>query len=179
MAAPANLTSKWSQAYHAANLRIATESVNVFAEWKVRRAHGATNEQRSVEHPPEIHQPRARRAVPALLREVRRRVQRRGIQPRRQHHSGSLLLSRSPRRRVQRVPRQLEAWRDNAATANPGRLNAYVYHPGSARHLGRPVFRPASCCRVLRVSLQLRPGVRARVRKSRRCSGAGTATRSW
>jgi hypothetical protein len=125
----ANLTSKWSQAYHAANLRIATESANVFAGGK------------SVEL-----------TVPRTSSEVSNTLLK-SISPERDalflryyakfdagfnvvgsSHNGSTIQAHycCPGVRADGFNKFLvsyEAWRDSAATANPGRLNAYIYHP--------------------------------------------------
>ena len=144
----ANLTSKWSQAYHAANLRIATESANVFAGGK------------SVEL-----------TVPRTSSEVSNTLLK-SISPERDalflryyakfdagfnvvgsSHNGStisgpLLLSRSPRRRVQQVSRQLRSLARQRGHGQ-SRQAQRVHLPSriSATSGATISFRPASCCR--------------------------------
>jgi hypothetical protein len=125
----ANLTSKWSQAYHTANLRIAAESGNVFAGGK------------SVE----LSVPRTSSEVSNTLLKT--------VSPERDvlflryyakfdggfnvvgsSHNGSTIQAHycCPGVRADGFNKFLvsyEAWRDSTATANPGRLNAYIYHP--------------------------------------------------
>jgi hypothetical protein len=125
----ANLTSRWTQAYHAANLRIATESGNVFAGGK------------SVEL-----------TVPRTSNEVSNTLLK-SVSPERDtlflryyakfdgafdvsgsSHNGSTIQAHycCPGVRADGFNKFLvsyEAWRDSTSTANPGRLNAYIYHP--------------------------------------------------
>ena len=53
----------------------------------------------------------------------------RRIQPQRQDHFGALLLPGVRADGSNKFLVSYEAWRDNTATLNPGRLNAYIYHP--------------------------------------------------
>jgi hypothetical protein len=123
------LTSKWSQAYHTANIRIATEAVNVLGGAK------------SLEF-----------TVPQTSSEVSNTVAK-AVSPERDalflryyakfdggfnvvgsSHNGSTIGAHycCPGVRADGYNKFLvsyEAWRDSGATANPGRLNAYVYHP--------------------------------------------------
>jgi hypothetical protein len=125
----AGLTSRWTEAYHSANIRIATEAGNVFAGGK------------SLEF-----------TVPRTTSEVSNTVAKR-VSPERavlflryyarfdgafnvvgSSHNGSVISAHycCPGVRADGANKFLvsfEAWRDSAATANPGRLNAYIYHP--------------------------------------------------
>ena len=125
----AGLTSKWNQAYHTANIRIATEAGNVFGGGK------------SLEF-----------TVPRTSSEVSNTVVK-FVSPERDalflryyakfdgqfnvvgsSHNGSVISAHycCPGVRADGYNKFLvsyEAWRDSGATANPGRLNAYVYHP--------------------------------------------------
>jgi hypothetical protein len=125
----AGLTSKWNQAYHTANIRIATEAGNVFGGGK------------SLEF-----------TVPRTSSEVSNTVIK-FVSPERDalflryyakydgqfnvvgsSHNGSVISAHfcCPGVRADGSNKFLvsyEAWRDSGATANPGRLNAYVYHP--------------------------------------------------
>jgi hypothetical protein len=125
----AGLTSKWSDAYHTANIRIATEAGNVFSGGK------------SLEF-----------TVPQTTSEVSNTVVK-VVSPERDvlflryyakfdgafnvvgsSHNGSVISAHycCPGVRADGFNKFLvsyEAWRDSAASPNPGRLNAYVYHP--------------------------------------------------
>ena len=70
-----------------------------------------------------------------------------------------------------------EAWRGDTATANPGRLNAYVYHPDQRDIWGDHFFPTGTRPAVFEYALQFRAGSSFPVRMSRLCSAAGTATR--
>ena len=69
-----------------------------------------------------------------------------------------------------------EAWRDSSATPNPGRLNAYVYHPDQRDIWGDHFFPTGNGSTVLEHAFQLRTGVRGPAR-CHPSSRAGTATR--
>ena len=135
----AALTNKWSETYHSANTRIATEPANVYQRSAFARIHHPANDQRTVEYRRESCQPRAGHAVPALLRTVRRRLQRDWIEPQRQHHLGQVLLPRRSRGRLQQVSRQLRslARQHGDGESRPAR---HVRLPSrAARHLGGPL----------------------------------------
>ncbi len=123
------LTSKWNEAYHTANIRIATEAGNVFSGGK------------SLEF-----------TVPQTTNEVSNTVLK-YVSPERDtlflryyarfdggfnvigsSHNGSVISAHycCPGVRADGFNKFLvsfEAWRDGAATANPGKLNVYIYHP--------------------------------------------------
>jgi len=125
----AGLTSKWSDAYHTANIRIATEAGNVF--------RGA----KSLEF-----------TVPQTTSEVSNTVAK-VVSPERDtlflryyakfdgafnvlgsSHNGAVISAHycCPGVRADGSNKFLvsyEAWRDSTATLNPGRLNTYIYHP--------------------------------------------------
>ena len=126
----AGLTSRWNEAYHSANIRIATEAGNVFAGAKSLEFTVPHTTQRSVEHGRQGREPRAGRPVSPLLRQVRCGLQRRGLEPQRQHHLGpvpaapvfaptaSTSFSSATKPGVTAPPRPIQA-----------RLNVYIYHP--------------------------------------------------
>src|SRR5262245_49383132 len=123
------VTSKWSEAYHSANIRIATEANNVFAGGKSL----------------ELTVPQTSNEVSNTLAKV--------VSPGREalflryyakydadfdvigsSHNGSTMSGKycCPGVRADGFNKFLvsyEAWRESSATPNPGRLNAYVYHP--------------------------------------------------
>jgi hypothetical protein len=125
----AGLTGRWNQAYHTANIRIATESGNVFGGGKALEF-----------------------TVPQTTSEVSNTVVK-FVNPERDalflrfyskfdagfdvigsSHAGGTISAHycCPGVRADGYNKFLvsyEAWRESAATANPGRLNAYVYHP--------------------------------------------------
>jgi hypothetical protein len=134
------LTARWNEAYHAANIRIATETANVF--------HGS----KALEF-----------TVPQTSNEVSNTVVK-YVAPERDvlflryyakfdgafnvlgsSHNGSVISAHycCPGVRANGSNKFLvsyEAWRDSAATANPGRLNAYIYHPDQRDRWGDHFF---------------------------------------
>jgi hypothetical protein len=138
--AVSSLTSKWNQAYHTANIRIATEAGNVLAGGK------------SVEF-----------TVPQTGNEVSNTLVK-FVSPERDtlflryhakydggfnvvgsSHNGSTISAHycCPGVRADGVNKFLvsyEAWRDSSSAANPGRLNAYVYHPDQRDRWGDHFF---------------------------------------
>ena len=125
----AGLTAKWNEAYHSANLRIATEPADVFAGGK------------SLEF-----------TVPQTSSEVSNTVLK-YVSPERDtlflryygridsafnvigsSHNGAVISAHycCPGVRADGTNKFLvsyEAWRDSGTQPNPGRLNAYIYHP--------------------------------------------------
>jgi hypothetical protein len=125
----AGLTSRWSEAYHSANIRIATEAANVFAG-------GKSLEFTVPQTTTEVSNTVARRVTPErdvlFLRYYAKFDG--GFNVVGSSHNGSVISAHycCPGVRADGANKFLvsyEAWRDGAATLNPGRLNAYVYHP--------------------------------------------------
>ncbi len=123
------LTSRWTEAYHAANIRIATESANVFRGGKSLEftVPQTTNE---------VSNTVAKVVSPArdvlFLRFYARFDA--GFNVVGSSHNGSTISAKycCPGVRADGYNKFLvsyEAWRDSAASPNPGRLNAYIYHP--------------------------------------------------
>jgi hypothetical protein len=136
----AGLTGRWNEAYHSANIRIATDAANVF--------HGS----KALEF-----------TVPQTSNEVSNTVVK-YIAPERDvlflryyakfdgafnvlgsSHNGSVISAHycCPGVRADGSNKFLvsyEAWRDSAATVNPGRLNAYIYHPDQRDRWGDHFF---------------------------------------
>jgi hypothetical protein len=122
------LTTRWTEAYHAANIRIATESANVF--------RGKSLEFRVPQTTNEVSNTVAKVVSPArdvlFLRFYARFDP--GFNVVGSSHNGSTISARycCPGVRADGFNKFLvsyEAWRDGAASPNPGRLNAYIYHP--------------------------------------------------
>ncbi len=125
----AGLTSKWSDAYHTANIRIATEPGNVFAGAK---ALEFTVPQTNVEVSNTLAKVVSPERDTLFLRYYSRFDT--GFNVLGSSHAGSTISAHycCPGVRADGYNKFLvsyEAWRDDPATANPGRLNAYVYHP--------------------------------------------------
>lgn len=125
----AGVTSKWNEAYHPANIRIATEAANVFSG---RKSLEFTVPQTSSE----VSNTLAKVVSPgrdALFLRYYARFDA-GFNVLGSSHNGSTISAQycCPGVRADGYNKFLvsyEAWRDNAATANPGQLNAYIYHP--------------------------------------------------
>jgi len=125
----AGLTSKWNEAYHSANIRIATEAINVFGG-------GKSLEFTVPQTSSEVSNTVAKVVSPgqdALFLRYYARFDG-GFNVLGSSHNGSTVSARycCPGVRADGFNKFLvsyEAWRDNTATANPGRLNAYIYHP--------------------------------------------------
>ncbi len=125
----AALTNKWSETYHSANTRIATEPANVYS--------GAHSLEFTI--PPttsELSNTVAKVVSPGqdtlFLRYYARYGA--GFNVIGSSHNGSTISAKycCPGVRADGYNKFLvsyEAWRDSTATANPGRLNTYVYHP--------------------------------------------------
>jgi hypothetical protein len=122
------LTARWTEAYHAANIRIATESANVF--------RGKSLEFRVPQTTNEVSNTVAKVVSPArdvlFLRFYARFDT--GFNVVGSSHNGSTISAKycCPGVRADGFNKFLvsyEAWRDSAASPNPGRLNAYIYHP--------------------------------------------------
>jgi len=125
----AGLTGKWNEAYHSANIRIATEASNVFGG-------GKSLEFTVPQTSNEVSNTVAKVVSPGqdtlFLRYYARFDG--GFSVLGSSHNGSTISARycCPGVRADGYNKFLvsyEAWRDNTATANPGRLNAYIYHP--------------------------------------------------
>ncbi len=125
----AGLTGRWNQAYHTANIRIATEAGNVFGggkslEFTVPRTSSEVSNTVVKFVSPERD---------ALFLRYYARFDG-GFNVLGSSHNGSTVSAHycCPGVRADGSNKFLvsfEAWRDNTATANPGRLNAYIYHP--------------------------------------------------
>ena len=123
------LTSRWNEAYHSGNIRIATEAANVF--------RGAKSVELSVPQTnSEVSNTLAKVVSPGrdtlFLRFYARFNE--GFNVVGSSHNGATVSAQycCPGTRADGFNKFLvsyEAWRDSAATANPGRLNAYIYHP--------------------------------------------------
>jgi hypothetical protein len=125
----AGLTGKWNQAYHTANIRIATETGNFFGGGKSleftvpRTSNEVSNTVVKFLSP----------GQDALFLRYYAKFDG-GFDVIGSSHNGSTISARycCPGVRADGYNKFLvsyEAWRDNTASANPGRLNAYVYHP--------------------------------------------------
>ena len=126
----AGLTSRWNEAYHTANIRLATEAGNVFfggksLEFTVPKTSGEVSNTVVKFVSPEPGRP-----VPALLRQVRRGIQR----------ARDPATTAAPSRLSIVAPAfaptaTTSFWSvtKRGGTASPpripGRLNAYIYHP--------------------------------------------------
>ena len=123
------LTSRWTDAYHTANIRLATEAANVFSggkslEFTVPQTSGeVSNTVAKVLNP----------GQDGLFLRYYARFDA-GFNVSGSSHNGSTISAQycCPGVRADGQNKFLvsyEAWRDSTATANPGRLNAYIYHP--------------------------------------------------
>jgi hypothetical protein len=127
--APTQLTSRWSDAYQPGNLRIAVEPGNVFAG---ARSLELTVPQTTVE----VSNTVAKVVSPGLNTLFLRYYARfnRAFDVLGSSHNGSTISSQycCPGVRADGLNKFLvsfEAWRDSVVIPNPGRLNAYIYHP--------------------------------------------------
>ena len=125
----AGLTSKWNEAYHSANIRIATEAVNVFGG---ARSLEFTVPQTSAEVSNTVAKVVSPGQDVLFLRYYARFDGAFNVLG--SSHNGSTVSARycCPGVRADGFNKFLvsyEAWRDSTATANPGSLNAYIYHP--------------------------------------------------
>jgi hypothetical protein len=125
----AGLTSKWNEAYHSANIRIAREAANVYAG-------GQSLEFTVPQTSSEVSNTVAKVVSPgrdALFLRYYAKFGA-GFNVLGSSHNGSTISAHycCPGVRADGYNKFLvsyEAWRDSAATANPGRLNTYLYHP--------------------------------------------------
>ena len=125
----ASLTTKWSETYHSANTRIATEAGNVFA--------GA----RALEFTVPLTTAEVSNTVAKVVSPGRDMLFLRfyakydsGFNVLGSSHNGSTISAHycCPGVRADGSNKFLvsyEAWRGETATPNPGQLNAYIYHP--------------------------------------------------
>ena len=125
----AHLTSRWNEAYHTANIRIATESGNFFSG---RQALEFTVPQQSRE----VSNTAVKYVSPGrdvlFLRYYAKYDT--GFNVLGSSHNGSTISSSYccpgvPADGYNKFLVSYEAWRDDTGTANPGTLNVYVYHP--------------------------------------------------
>ena len=128
-ASAAGLTGKWSEAYHAANIRIAAEAANVW--------HGG----KSLEFTVPLTNSEVSNTVAKIVNPGRSTLFLRyyarfdpGFNVLGSSHNGSTISARYccpgvPADGFNKFLVSYEAWRDSAGTPNPGRLNAYIYHP--------------------------------------------------
>jgi len=125
----AGLASRWNNLYQTQNIRIATESGNVFSGSK---ALEFTVPQQSAE----VSNAAVRFVNPALdvlfLRYYAKFDT--GFNVLGSSHNGALISANYccpgvPADGTNKFLVSYEAWRDDTATANPGRLNVYVYPP--------------------------------------------------
>lgn len=124
----AGLTSRWSEAYHSANIRIATETANAF--------RGKSLEFTVPQTTNEVSNTVAKVVSPGqdtlFLRYYARFDG--GFNVVGSSHNGSTISAQYccpgvPANGSNKFLVSYEAWRESTATANPGRLNAYIYHP--------------------------------------------------
>jgi hypothetical protein len=124
-----DLTRKWNQAYHSQNIRIATESGNVFGGGK---ALEFTVPQQSAE----VGNAAIKYVSPErdvlFLRYYAKFNQ--GFNVLGSSHNGSNISAKYccpgvPADGFNKFSVSYEAWRGQTSAANPGRLNAYIYHP--------------------------------------------------
>lgn len=127
-ASGSGLTARWSEAYHAANIRIATEPSLAF--------RGKSLEFTVPQTSSEVSNTVAKVVSPArdvlFLRFYARFDP--GFNVAGSSHNGSTISAKycCPGVRADGFNKFLvsyEAWRDSTASPNPGRLNVYVYHP--------------------------------------------------
>jgi hypothetical protein len=123
------LTSRWSEAYHTANIRIATEPANAFAGGKSLQF---TVPQTTSEVSNTVAKVVSPKRDVLFLRYYARYDS--GFNVMGSSHNGSTVSAQycCPGVRADGYNKFLvsyEAWRDSSSTANPGRMNAYVYHP--------------------------------------------------
>jgi hypothetical protein len=125
----ANLTSRWNDAYHTANFRIATESGRFFSG---RKALELTVPQQSTE----VSNAAVKYVSPTrdvlFLRYYAKFDK--GFNVLGSSHNGSSIQAKYccpgvPADGYNKFVVNYEAWRGGTATANPGKLNIYVYHP--------------------------------------------------
>jgi hypothetical protein len=128
-ASAAGVTSKWNEAYHSANIRIATEAGNVLGGTK-------SLELTVPQTTSEVSNTLAKVVSPGrdalFLRYYARYDAQFNVVG--SSHNGSTMSAQycCPGVRADGFNKFLvsyEAWRDSSAPPNPGRLNAYVYHP--------------------------------------------------
>jgi hypothetical protein len=124
-----NLTSRWNEAYHTANIRIATESGRFFSG---KKALEFTVPQQSSE----VSNTAIKYVSPGrnvlFLRYYAKFDKEFNVLG--SSHNGSTISARycCPGVRADGYNKFLvadEAWRGETAAANPGKLNTYVYHP--------------------------------------------------
>jgi hypothetical protein len=125
----AGLSSRWNNLYQTSNIRIATESGNVFSG---SRALELTVPQTSGE----VSNAAAKLVSPErdvlFLRYYAKFDS--GFNVLGSSHNGAMISAHYccpgvPANGTNKFLVSYEAWRESTTTANPGRLNAYVYHP--------------------------------------------------
>jgi hypothetical protein len=123
------LTSRWNQVFHAANLRIATEAGNTFAG-------GKSVEMSVPKQSAEVSNNLIRYVSPGTdVLFVRYYVKYdAGFNVLGSSHNGNSISAKYccagvPADGYNKFFVSLESWRDDAGTANPGKMNVYVYHP--------------------------------------------------
>ena len=175
----AGLTSKWSEAYHSANIRVATEAGNVFG--------GGKSLEFTVPHQSsEVSNTVAKVVSPGqdtlFLRYYARFDA--GFNVVGSSHNGSTISAQycCPGVRANGFNKFLvsyEAWRDSAATAESRQAQRVQSTTRISAISGETTSSPrASSCRF-RASPSTSGPSSSPARTSRRCSGAGTPTRSW
>jgi hypothetical protein len=124
----ANLTSRWNQAYQTANIRIATESGRFFSG---RKALEFTVPQQSTEVGNAVVKYVGPTRDILFLRYYAKFDK--GFNVVGSSHNGNNISAKYccpgvPADGYNKFSVSYEAWRGGTATANPGKLNAYVYH---------------------------------------------------
>ena len=132
----AGLTSKWNEAYHSANIRIAREPANVYAG-------GQSLEFTVPQTSSEVSNTVAKVVSPGRDALFLRYYAKfgagfnvAGIQPQWQHYLGRLLLSRCSRRRLQQVPRELRSVARQRSHGKSRQAQHVYLSSRTARYLG-------------------------------------------
>ena len=177
------LTTKWDNYFQASQTKIVTDAANVKAG---KKALELTQPQQNNELSNGVAEDpgdRARRALPALLLEVRQELRRHRIEPQRRRDLGTLLpAGTTPRRACQRTGRTSSSSSSRAGAAmasdkSPGMLNVYIYHPEQRSKYGDHFFPTGLVLPNTSIPNNFGPTFVPRAGGDRRARIAGTATR--